>query len=575
MAGTKKQNSDKQKSKEVTFIHSIRFKLTILAISAVLGSCFIISSVVVQQYKEDITTNLKKSMITMVKAYGQMLEREIDAGTVMDYDFLNDTLASANVEGMKTSYAYVVDSEGIMQYHPVNDKVGKMVDSDVIYGLVEKIREGAYIKSGITHYEYHGVQKYSGYTILSNHNLLVITAEEEEVLDQMDNMIKKVVELSLGISIVVVIITTVFGMMLTKPIEGLTKIITATSQFKLRTSAHTEKLVKRKDEVGVMARAVQQMCINLHNIVDDINDVNVKITDNVSQLEMISKEINQKCTDNSATTQQLAAGMEETAATTENIHVNIENMNHDANDIQELLGVNIDLSADVRERANGLKDSTQIAIEKTQEMYHLIKNQTKKAIEGSKAVSKINDLTNVIMEISSQTSLLALNASIEAARAGEAGRGFAVVASEISNLSSQTSQTVGHINRIISEVNEAVSGMSLSLNKTVDFLEQAVLVDYDNFAEVINQYEKDAIGYENSMTNIGGYITILVKTINAISDALNGINTTVNESTISVTDIASKTTDIVFKTTINGQLVEGCLSNVKRLHEISEVFQIE
>ena len=179
------------------------------------------------------------------------------------------------------------------------------------------------------------------------------------------------------------------------------------------------------------------------------------------------------------------------------------------------------------------------------------------------------------MEISSQTSLLALNASIEAARAGEAGRGFAVVASEISNLSSQTSQTVGHINRIISEVNEAVSGMSLSLNKTVDFLEQAVLVDYDNFAEVSKQYEKDAIGYENSMTNIGGYITILVKTINDISDALNGINTTVNESTISVTEIASKTTDIVFKTTMNGQLVEGCLSNVKRLHEISEVFQIE
>ena len=71
-----------------------------------------------------------------------------------------------------------------------------------------------------------------------------------------------------------------------------------------------------------------------------------------------------------------------------------------------------------------------------------MKDKADAAVEQSKAVQKINDLTNEIKEISSQTNLLALNANIEAARAGEAGRGFAVVASEIGSLASQTLSTV-------------------------------------------------------------------------------------------------------------------------------------
>ncbi len=65
-----------------------------------------------------------------------------------------------------------------------------------------------------------------------------------------------------------------------------------------------------------------------------------------------------------------------------------------------------------------------------------MKEKSEGAMEQSKAVQKINVLTDNIKDISSQTNLLALNANIEAARAGEAGRGFAVVASEIGTLAS-------------------------------------------------------------------------------------------------------------------------------------------
>ena len=162
----------------------------------------------------------------------------------------------------------------------------------------------------------------------------------------------------------------------------------------------------------------------------------------------------------------------------------------------------MNLSADIKVRANELHKQTDVAAKRTREVYENVKLRTKNAIEQSKAVDKINELTDSIMEISSQTNLLALNASIEAARAGEAGKGFAVVASEIGHLANQSSDAVSSINMIMEEIKTAVSSMLESLEQSMEFLENVVLSDYKNFNEVSIQYSKDADSFNNSMMDI-------------------------------------------------------------------------
>lgn len=171
------------------------------------------------------------------------------------------------------------------------------------------------------------------------------------------------------------------------------------------------------------------------------------------------------------------------------------------------------------------------------------------------------------MEISSQTSLLALNASIEAARAGEAGRGFAVVAGEIGSLADQTSNTVNDIGVIVKEVNVTVGNMQEALSETMEFLEKQVFADYRILEEVAEKYDEDATTYKDSMASVQDSIESLISVMNEVSDALKGVNSMVSESATGVSDIANKTSEVVIQTEKNYEFVNQCVENTDILKE--------
>lgn len=469
---------------------------------------------------------------------------------------------------------YLVGRDSTMLYHPTAEKIGQPVENAAVKQILANLDRGVVPTPDIIIYEFKGVMKYAAFVVLKNQSILVMTADENEILRGVSDMTRYMIiggGLLIIISMALILLT--IGFML-RNLDHITDIVRATSNFNFKKNPASEKIVKKKDEIGSMGRAIRDMRASLRDIVSKIENVGVQITGNVNEVRAISAEINDKCTDNSATTQQLAAGMEETTATTEAVSGKIEQMQDNAEQIRHLATEGERLADEVKKRAEGLKATTTEATDRTTKMYQSIIERTEQAIEGSKAVDKINELTGAIMAISSQTSLLALNASIEAARAGEAGRGFAVVATEIGSLANQTSETVGNINSIVADVNHAVSTLAESLRDTVEFLEKVVLKDYSQFADVGENYYHDSEGFSNSMTNVEKSVKELAETITDIAEALEGINATVNESTIGVTDIADKTTHVVEQTIQNNMLVDDCIETVEKLNEITKMFKI-
>ena len=116
--------------------------------------------------------------------------------------------------------------------------------------------------------------------------------------------------------------------------------------------------------------------------------------------------------------------------------------------------------------------------------------------EKSKAVEKIHQLSDAILNISGQTNLLALNASIEAARAGEAGRGFAVVASEISDLAAETNTAANEIQQVSTSVMEAIRGLEQISGNMLQFIHDTVLSDYEKFSVASDQFSEQTTSLE-------------------------------------------------------------------------------
>ncbi|MCR5769011.1 MAG: methyl-accepting chemotaxis protein [Lachnospiraceae bacterium] len=499
-----------------------------------------------------------------------LVTADYDKFVKIDYDHLLGDIEIANVEG---SYAYMVDSDGTMLWHPTPEKIGQPVENAAVKGIVERLSRGEKVEPDSVVYEYKGADKLAGYALTKGNIIAIVTADYDKFIAPITSLRNRMIVIGILAAIICSIIGYVIVTALMKALSTLVPVIHRTANFDLTKDKNVDKLAKRNDEIGVISRAVSTMTDNLSSMVGRIDDAGKGVDHNVDQLTGAVTNINNLCTDNSATSEEMAANMEETSASVHFIASNADNIRAGADSIKDLAAEGNKLSTEIMSRAGELKRTTEQASNKTTGLYDSVKQKSETAIEASKAVEKINELTKTIMSISSRTGLLALNASIEAARAGEAGRGFSVVAGEIGNLATQSATAVKDISNIVDEVNDAVSMMSECINELIGFLESNVLTDYATFSKVSDQYRNDASTFNDSMTRIDQSIAELSGNINRIADAIAGINTTIDESANGITDIAQKTTDMGGETADATAQVAACRERVKELNEIISVFK--
>ena len=485
----------------------------------------------------------------------------------MDIDFTEIETLVADAKLYDTGYAYLVNDENTIMYHKdyATGTALSEVDASAAEFLSNPENEGA-------------AKNIDGnvivYTTLKNGMKYVMTVPYNEMISVTNTFTNIIVGIVLVCLVLSVIYAFIVGNSISKPIKNLTKIITKTADFNFEKNAESQKLMKLSDEAGEMARAIHQMRKKMRVMVGNIDESCKALTENFDKIQISSDDVNEMAESNSSLTQELAAGMQETNATTENIRENLSSVNDNASEIESLSTEGKNMSREIMERAVLLEKSTELSAEKTKQMYEKVKVDAQVALEKSKAVEKINTLTGAIEDISSQTGLLALNASIEAARAGEAGRGFAVVATEISNLSNQTTETVSNINAIVQEVYEAVTEMAKCLDTSMEFMGETVLSDYQEFSKVGEQYKEDATVIEESMENVNQAIVELAASMKQITGAVENIGQTINESSIGINEIAGKTSDMGIKTNENTEMVHRSRDKITVLKGIVEQFKL-
>lgn len=504
---------------------------------------------------------------------------EVDGESIgiigMDIDFSEFTNTIDSLSIFDSGYGFLANDSGEVMYHKDLEIGSNLADADSgLQSVVDALGNEQTEETAVS-YTYQGKDKVMYYKTLENGMKFVLTAPKTELQEKSRQLAKQIFGGAAFAMILTIIIGTVLGFTITKPITQIDGIVKQTAEFEFASNPANQHLYKRKDETGRMAISLHNMRKNLRQMVANIRHVYTDLKNTTEQLSDTTKRVREMSSVNTDTTQELAAAMEETAATMETVNTTVSDIKERATDIERYSKEGRESSVEVKERADQLKLKTQAASEKTVQMYENVQQKTEAAMEQAKAVEKINQFTQAILEISSQTNLLALNASIEAARAGEAGKGFAVVAGEIGKLATQSSTTVGSINEIIAEVNEAVANMTGCLRESTDFLEQTVLKDYEDFMGVADQYTKDATVFDDDMSAISGQINTLLKSIVEIADAMQGVSSTVSEAADGVADIAQKTLEVSGIVQGNETLVDNNRENIVRLNSVIEMFHDE
>lgn len=410
-------------------------------------------------------------------------------------------------------------------------------------------------------------------TLISRNDELVKQNIQEQKDLYNQNMILSLILLAISfvafVMVVVVIIKTVVKT-LRKQTSELTEII---DEIKGGHGDLTKRVtVKSMDEIGQSSIGINHFIETLQNIMSNIisnSNVLDGVVGNVASSVAASSD---NANDISAIMEELSATMEEVSATTNSVSENTTAAEGKVQKMADQTKVMSQYAQDMKKRATELEHTATENMNSTNEMIGEITTEMNQALENSKSVEKVAQLTADILSISSQTNLLALNASIEAARAGEAGKGFAVVADEIRQLADSSRETANNIQTINEQVIEAVQGLVVSSEKIVGYINENILPDYRAFVQGGQQYNDDATHIDNTMAEYASEAQDILATMMEMTEAIEGISRAVEESANGVTDAATNIDSLVQSmSTVNGQMEENS-TVAKNLKEESTAF---
>ena len=410
-------------------------------------------------------------------------------------------------------------------------------------------------------------------TLISRNDELVKQNIQEQKDLYNQNMILSLILLAISfvafVMVVVVIIKTVVKP-LRKQTSELTEII---DEIKGGHGDLTKRVtVKSMDEIGQSSIGINHFIETLQNIMSNIisnSNVLDGVVGNVASSVAASSD---NANDISAIMEELSATMEEVSATTNSVSENTTAAEGKVQKMADQTKVMSQYAQDMKKRATELEHTATENMNNTNEMIGEITTEMNQALENSKSVEKVAQLTADILNSSSQTNLLALNASIEAARAGEAGKGFAVVADEIRQLADSSRETANNIQTINEQVIEAVQGLVVSSEKIVGYINENILPDYRAFVQGGQQYNDDATHIDNTMAEYASEAQDILATMMEMTEAIEGISRAVEESANGVTDAATNIDSLVQSmSTVNGQMEENS-TVAKNLKEESAAF---
>lgn len=553
------------RKRKVSVFSSIKTKILLVIALAVLITTTLCMWAVIPLVEEAQSGMIQNYMKDLVEIAGKNLDREIEvlgAENVITTEELGNAVGSIKVEGMDSSYAYVVRADGTMLYHPTTEKIGQPVENDAVKQILGEVSKGNRPETEVIEYVFKGVTKYASFYIGENMEyIMIVTADEDEVFANTTRIISRSAVSSAVILIFCCVIGLLIAIRIVRPIEKITLIIEQFAELDFTENKWLAYVNKRKDETGVMGRAMDVLRKELIEVIKKITSQSNNLYDASHTMSSSAQETSLSVEQVEKAVSEIAQGAsaqaQETQTATENI-ILMGNMIEETNDEVESLRVNARAMRDAGNQAiEILKDLSQIN-QQTKEAIQVIYDQTNTT---NVSAMKIKEATDMITDIAEETNLLSLNASIEAARAGEQGRGFAVVAAQIQKLAEQSNESARQIaeiiNLLITDSEKSVETME-EVKAVIEKQNENVMNTEDAFLHVKDGIDKSIDGIRAIAARTGKLDEARIKVV----DVVQNLTAIAEENAASTEETSASTSEV-------GSIVASIADNAKQLNDIA------
>ncbi len=340
--------------------------------------------------------------------------------------------------------------------------------------------------------------------------------------------------------IMIAVLSWVFIFISTKPLVYVTNALLELKNLKLTKDARLKKYINCKSEVGQIATALDSLSDSFIEIVDTLGSCSDSLTDSATKMTEFSGILVNNVQENANETEQFAEHTEKINEAVNQVDSEIAEIAEVVSQVETKIQVGSERSTELMDQVLQMRQIASTSLSTTKTKIEENSYAIHDAMVNLQSLTQIDEMAKQILDITSQTSMLALNASIEAARAGEAGRGFAVVAGEMSNLANSSSQTASQIQAICNETRENIAKVQECFDNIIAFMQNDIKTQFEDFVYATNEYNTSITQIQGIITDISDCSGVFGETVSNIRSQIDHVQRNPEENRVSTKDILLK-----------------------------------